>query len=583
MADYQFKINSLSFKCSDRKIVPKKINVIIGPNNSGKSRALKEIRAEILGHPERHFSGCGQIDSVVFDHIDLSMPTSSDDLISSYSLESRVVRHEGGWRVRDYCNSSKRLSPDGSYASYSRQTSFYSASSWIDGLDSVLSDRDAPGGEREARCEALEFFGPCMVDYVGTEDRLLFSIGDRAYGHRDNDYNILSSVLDYDPDCRAISSDIRDLFGKDIVLDALSSRQLVVPVVRDSFEEYRTTSDTPKKLEILEQSTPLSDEGDGFRSFVSVMLSVIGRKKPIFLLDEPEAFLHPPYARRMGELLAKHLSDNESLESAFISTHSSYLLQGLISGDCGDVQIIRLERSPKGTTAKVIGTEVLQGLINRKNYSPKYLDGLFSSEVNLVEGPWDESVYSRIIMIVDEAYDGLFIPTNGKDAFPIFKKFYSNAGIKCRVISDFDLLNNKDLFNNVMTCFLNKSDAQLKQRFLQLRQDLEAEYRSLEGAPPVGPGKLPATVSDRYKTDVEAGVGFVLMARVKDMIRVLEERGLVILKTGELESMFVADGIEHRHHSNLWFEEAMEYIAGAKTEDLRSNSAVEGILHGFGY
>ena len=177
MADYQFKINSLSFKCSDQQIVPKKIIVIIGPNNSGKSRALNEIRSEILGHPERHFSGSGQINSVVFDHIDLNMPASSDDLISSYSLGNRVVRHEGGWRVRDYCNMGKRLSPDGGYASYSRQTNFYSAASWIDGLDSVLSDREAHGGEREARLESLEFFGPCMVDYAGTEDRLLLLLG----------------------------------------------------------------------------------------------------------------------------------------------------------------------------------------------------------------------------------------------------------------------------------------------------------------------------------------------------------------------------------------------------------------------
>ena len=211
-----------------------------------------------------------------------------------------------------------------------------------------MSDHEAHGGEREARYESLEFFGPCMVDYVGTEDRLLLSVGERAFGHRDNDYNILSSVLDYDPDCVAISADIYSLFEKDVVLDAVSSRQLVVPVVSDSFGEYRATSDTPKKLEILEKASRLSDEGDGFRSFVSVLLSVIGRNKPIFLLDEPEAFLHPPYARRMGELLMNHLSNNEQLESAFISTHSSYLLQGLLSGDCGDVQIIRLERPPGG-------------------------------------------------------------------------------------------------------------------------------------------------------------------------------------------------------------------------------------------
>ncbi len=583
MTDYKFKINHLSFKGSDEQIVPKKINVIIGPNNSGKSRALKEIRSEILGYPERHFSGPEQIHSVVFDHIDLSMPASSVDLASSYSLESRVVKHDGGWRVRDYCNTGKRLSPDGGYTSCPRQSSFFSAVSWADGLDSVLSNHDAHGGEREARREALEFFGPCMVDYVGTEDRLLLSIGDRAYGHRDNDYNILSSVLDYDPECVAISGDIRKLFGKDIVLDAVSSRQLVVPVVSDSFKDYRTAFDTSKKLEILEQSTPLSNEGDGFRSFVSVLLSVIGRRKPIFLLDEPEAFLHPPYARRMGELLAEHLSNNKTMESAFISTHSSYLLQGLLSGDCGDVQVIRLERSSKGTTARVIGTEALQELINRKNYSPKYLDVLFSPEVNLVEGPWDESVYSKIILKEYAAYDGMFISTNGKDAFHFYKEFYSNAGIKCRVISDFDLLDDNHNYKRVMKHFLEASDGKLANDFLNLRRDLEAAYRSIEGVSSVGSGKLPDAVSRRYKNDVEAEVDSILMERVMDMIDFLEERGLIILKTGELESMFVADGIAYEPHQESWFEAALELISNSGIEELRANRAVEGILHGFGY
>lgn len=410
MGDYRFKINGLSFNGSNEVIIPKKINVLIGPNNSGKSRALKEIRSEILGHPERHFGDCEQIDSVIFEKIDLNMPVGSGDLISSYSLDKRVVKHDAGWQVRDYCCIAKRLAPEGGYSSYPRQVSFYSASSWIDELDSVLSEPEAHGGEHEARREALEFFGPCVVDYAGTEDRLLLSIGDRAYGHRDNDYNVLSSVLDYDPDCTDISSDIVDLFGKDVVLDALSSRQLVVPVVSGSFEKYRASRDASEKLEILEQSTPLSWEGDGFRSFVSVLLGVIGRKKPIFLLDEPEAFLHPPFARRMGELLAQHLSKNEQLESAFISTHSSYLLQGLLAGDCDDVQIIRLERSAEGTTARVIGTDEIRNLIKRKDYSPKYLDGLFSSEVNLVEGPWDDLVYSKIIMKANPTYEGLFIP-----------------------------------------------------------------------------------------------------------------------------------------------------------------------------
>lgn len=133
-----------------------------------------------------------------------------------------------------------------------------------------------------------------MVDYVGTDDRLLFSLGDQARGCKDNDYNSLSSVLDSDPDCNGISKDVRELFHKDVVLDSVSSRQVVVPVVSESFDEYRAEKDMAKKLSILEHATPLYEEGDGFGSFVSILLSVIGRKKPIMLLDEPEAFLHPP-------------------------------------------------------------------------------------------------------------------------------------------------------------------------------------------------------------------------------------------------------------------------------------------------
>ena len=94
-----------------------------------------------------------------------------------------------------------------------------------------------------------------------------------------------------------------------------------------------------------------------------------------------------------------------------------------------------------------------------------------------------------------------------------------------------------------MTCFLDKSDAKLKQSFLQLRQDLEAEYRNLVGAPPAGSGKLPAAVSDCYKNDVEAGVGAALMIGVKDMIRFLGERGLVILKTGNLSRCLLLTGL----------------------------------------
>lgn len=39
--------------------------------------------------------------------------------------------------------------------------------------------------------------------------------------------------------------------------------------------------------------TMLQEQGDGFRSFVGIVLSILLSKDKIILIDEPEAFLHP--------------------------------------------------------------------------------------------------------------------------------------------------------------------------------------------------------------------------------------------------------------------------------------------------
>ena len=52
---YEFKINALKFHVVDGEdvsIVPKKIVVFVGPNNAGKSTALKEIRRAVLNEDD---------------------------------------------------------------------------------------------------------------------------------------------------------------------------------------------------------------------------------------------------------------------------------------------------------------------------------------------------------------------------------------------------------------------------------------------------------------------------------------------------------------------------------------------------
>lgn len=579
MAGYSFKVNEL-VTVDGTTVKPKKITVFIGPNNSGKSKSLKEIRSEILGNPEVGYSGGESTKRVVFNEIHLNFPANSNEIIDTYGLDDKVVRCNGGWRLRDYCNTGINWTPGGiAFSPNYRTPCFSPTDDWRKSFSRCFDDDNYEGPE-QARREALRFFGPAMVDYVGTEDRLLMSIGDQAYGINDDNYNSLSSAYDTDPDCKTIASEITPLFNRDVVLDASTSRQRIVPVVSDSFEEYRgATQDMPRRLTILSKATPLREEGDGLRSFVSVLLSLMGRRKPVFLLDEPEAFLHPPYARRMGEILGKNFIENDSLNNVFISTHSSFLLQGLISSCSEELTIVRLNRDGDMRCAKVLSNKEILRLIDRSDFSAEYLDALFSSEAVLVEGPRDAAVYRKLIAKFDANYSGLFVSVNGKPGFESIKKFYDSAGIICKVITDFDLLDNNDIFKRVSNLFITTNDKRNEIR--EVRNSLERFYRELEGCPGGQRDKMPEIVKSHYKHQVYENLPDDLGVSVEEMLRLLAREGLVVLSSGELESLFEAYGVEYVHGSNKWLTNAFSYMANHSCDELRDIPAVAIILQAF--
>lgn len=71
------------------------------------------------------------------------------------------------------------------------------------------------------------------------------------------------------------------------------------------------------------------------------MLNMMMPNYTVFMLDEPEAFLHPPQARVLGENLPSLLGERQS----FISTHSIELIKGLLIAAEHRVRIIRITRN----------------------------------------------------------------------------------------------------------------------------------------------------------------------------------------------------------------------------------------------
>ena len=560
MDDYQFEINAISFKNGER-YSPGKINIVIGANNAGKSQFLKEIRSAILGNidgpngPYAH-----DINNVITDSIDLALPKNVEELDGSYGLTDHVVRGMNGWRVRDFCNIGTQLTPNGGYTYQSLPCSFSLQDDWYTRLNHLLqpSETDCPLEEKERQRQILQFLGPMFVDYAGTEDRLLLSIGEPARGVRDDSYNTLSAALDVDETCGSISETVKRLFHKDIALDNTTSRQVVIPVVSDDFSSYRNSNDSSEKLTVMENATQLRNEGDGFRSYVTILLTVMGASKPILLVDEPEAFLHPTYAMELGKQLGTMLAESSALHNAFISTHSSYFLQGILDSTASELSLIRLKRNGDENTFNIVDKGKIEALKNRSDYSPQYVDALFSKEAILVEAPRDAIIYSAICDKISEIDNPIFVSTNGKDAFKGVKEFYTASGLPCRCICDFDIINDHAKFKNLMKAF--SVDLEVRQRALDAADDLKKTYRDLAIKKASDNKDLASLIKERYKKDVFIDIPDSLRQDCRNSLHELIRFGIYVLTTGELESLFENSGIEHSHDSDDWLKNSLSFI-----------------------
>ena len=123
---------------------------------------------------------------------------------------------------------------------------------------------------------------------------------------------------------------------------------------------------------------PLLDtQGDGIRSVLGMISAIVSVKKPVILLDEPEAFLHPPQALQLGEIISELVEPSQQI---FIATHSADFLRGLLSST-RDAVIIHLDRITDITKANVLDPATLDQIVTDPLLSSsRVLEGMFYRE-----------------------------------------------------------------------------------------------------------------------------------------------------------------------------------------------------------
>ena len=254
---------------------------------------------------------------------------------------------------------------------------------------------------------------------------------------------------------------------------------------------------------LLAQTEQLDLQGDGMRSFATVLLYVLASDThSIQFLDEPEAFLHPPQARLLGEFIAKHRPPNSQL---FIATHSTDMLDGLMQGNSDKVRVVRIQREGNINNIKELSSERAASIARDTlaRYSGVF-SGIFYQHVIICESDADCLFYSSILntnsVSGDRRADVLFIHAAGKHRMAKLASTLRSLGVPVSVIADIDLLNEEHALKTLLTT-LGGAWADISADWKALKQAIE------ERRPPLSAEQVKGMIEVQLK-EVQGGGPF---------------------------------------------------------------------------
>jgi energy-coupling factor transporter ATP-binding protein EcfA2 len=364
------RLKQVRVRSGDRIAFVEGITVIVGPNNVGKSLLLKEIN-EVLS--DSHGS-----------------PLSRTKMLSELTLEPN---DEFGPLI-DWMRETAPLRPPGDYPQ-GKVTEYH----YVVGYNTIS---ESSVGYVDIRSGRLGTVAPALVLYLPTDDRLRL-VGFESSFHRVRE--MPSTPMHYlfaDRNREAqLSEYCVRAFGDPLTVHRYGGSQITLHLGRPSLPEPLPPQNADYVAE-LDQLPLVSEQGDGLRAFIGMLLATGTREYPLILIDEPEAFLHPPQARILGRLLVEI---STSRGQVIISTHSDDIVQGILSAQATrEVSVVRLTRS--GSNMNRVSQ--LQPKAVRELYEDqllrysRVLDGLFYSGVVLCEAEADCRFYGAIFDVLRE-------------------------------------------------------------------------------------------------------------------------------------------------------------------------------------
>ncbi|MCP9847651.1 AAA family ATPase [Synechococcus sp. Lug-A] len=541
-----------------------KFTVLVGPNNVGKSQTLKDIHAR--------FCKGKLADGILVDDIFFDSTKSFEDYLegldirdSATNIGFKTVKGITGNLIEGEQFEVHLPSISSEFLSQSGPTAFFSniAKFKIAYLDA---------GTRLRVAQKTNSFNP----HTGYPQNLLQAI----YGNEDRE--------------KTLQATFRETFGSQIQLDYSGLTEFAFRVAANFGDVPR---DPREAFKVMAKYSLLDDQGDGYKSFVGVVISLLMSENRVVLLDEPEAFLHPAQSRQLGFWIAEHSKTIPG--QIIIATHNSNFLSGILASN-QDVNIFRLNRKNNQTSFTLMSSNATSNLAkNPLLSSQRVLDAIFHRGVIVCEADADRAVYQSVATRDLGSQEFLFIHAHNKQAISTVTGLLKDAAIPVCSIADIDVVNDeclikilesiggtadvsriRDLQGEVIRAVDNMEEQEALQKLRLLIREfgdqLSHGEHSLSGAR--GALNRLRKEASNWATVKQEGVFGVpenVQAQLTEIISLSKLNGLYIVPVGELEK-WIDLGTTKK---NKWIIPALESIYNEECPDALK-SFVREVLEG---
>jgi ABC-type lipoprotein export system ATPase subunit len=473
--------------------------ILVGPNNSGKSLALREIENWCFGQDTTR----KVIDSIQVDfpvdaetaekllrELETTPPANQGTIPGHFWIGQHTFRQDAP--VRQF-----QISTD-SLATVIQSPNNPSLRAWLSASYTVRLD----GRTRFT-----------LADSKPTGDL------------QQHPQNHLWALFKNDAARERVRGLTEDAFGLHFVIDPTGMHEFRIRMsLRAPLSKNEEQALDESARRFHSEAVPINELSDGVQAFVGLVSAVLSLPHKIILIDEPEAFLHPPLARRLGSSLGQMSRERDA--SMMVATHSAEFLLGCV--ETVETSIVRLTYENGIATARALSALELAAITKDPLLrATDVLDALFHRAAVIGEADSDRAFYNeinrRLVSNQRGIPDAIFLNAQNKGTIRRLVAPLRRLGIAAAAIVDLDLIEHASEFSALVdACQVPAPEKSL----LEVeRTHVAGKFAALSGTGGSRPIKVQGI----------AALGDADGVRATALVDRLAEFGLFLVPVGEAE------------------------------------------------